>query len=253
MASAITDNFKQRVTDITLKDGRKIKIDIHLQQTQPMFVTNDAVFDTMVYKKTPSATVTVANEETFLNENGRFTFITKVTSYLTDATVELYYDSKYKDIIIIPDTTYYKFFANTELVTVNGYRVGTGEELSVNQVKTDLSLPVHETNGRVLLPEAKENIKAEVLLAAVPGLQSADFTQDANSYEEMLDDVINLKRYHRQLTNYIALGAYEDVFNGTDSIPLYVVMQNSPRNFRYKYLGNTKPKFKTKIYIPLSF
>lgn len=261
MENKKTDSFKLRLGKLEF-GTKKIKLELLVDQTQPMFVTNDEHFKELTYKEEPSVVDGASKSHPLKSfyegvsdvENDRFTFVTKVHSYINGNYVELWYDKKYQDILIVPDTNPIEHMLNGSCARLTCYRIGSGVEMSNVMTQPELTLPANDDKDRFLLPIPNENIEATVHLAAVPGLQSADFTQDANSYEEMLDDAINLKRYHRQMANYICLGTYNDIFKESDkSIPIYVLYQIAPRTFKYKYVGNTKPKDTAKIYVPLNF
>ena len=55
-------------------------------------------------------------------------------------------------------------------------------------------------NTACKLPETNSDVAIEYYLASAPGLAAPDVGPDANTYEEMLNDSINLKRYYKHTT-----------------------------------------------------
>ncbi len=84
-----------------------------------------------------------------------------------------------------------------------------------------------DQNNSCKLPETKSEVTTvEYYLASAPGLAAPDVGPDANTYEEMLNDAINLKRYYKQVMSFIKLGTYKDLFKDPNmsNIPLALLI-----------------------------
>ena len=247
----ITDSYKTRVTSVTV--GKDIiPVNLVLSSGTSMFITNDKMFETMVFKKaSPTTYDTDAN--TKLPED-RFIFINEITSYLSTSTVVLYYDKLYKDILIVPSLSFVKNALKNNIYEVKCYAIGN---LTTNG--NDMSSVYPNTNiiekDRISLPETKSNVNLEYYLASVPGLAAPDVGPDANTYEEMLNDAVNLKRYYKQMMSFIKLGTYKDLFKepNMQNIPLVLLRNSGIRIFAYGNIGNNKPLEDQNIYISLPF
>lgn len=221
--------------------------------TQPIFITLDTEMAANTYKEEAQVTeaplVTLADEE---YDGERFTHMGRVKSYLNGSSLDLYYDAKYEDVIITPIPDYASVQPEGMSFACYCTRIGSGRETD-NNFTNKLVLGVEEdfSKGRYKLPKGKKLTNAKVRLASYPGMQHAGITQDANTYEEMLDQAINLKRSQRNMYNFLELGTVSEVFEGTD-VPHYLLQQISARTFDYKFLG-TKDSGTAKLYIPIPF
>lgn len=244
------DTFTKRIG--YLKGNNKIRIEISITNTLPLVITTNDIIDKVTYKTTPKVTTDSDLLDSDPDEKNRFIFISKNMSYINSSSVCLYYDTKYKDIIVLPDLSYTKLIKTVFTHKVFGHRVGSGREVSFKH-NYNIVLSVEDNNNRVLLPETNTNLNTETKMVSFPGMQYPDFGPDCDSFEEMLDDAINLKRYHRQLTNLISLGEASKVFKSLDKLPIYIIIQESARTFKYVYLGNVPIDPSTKLYLPLNF
>lgn len=249
------DNYLNRRIHLTI-NNKQLCVRAKIQATTPLLITDDESFQRFVYKTEQSLEQASYVIKGWKNENGtldinRFIFITRVESYINRDIVDLYYDKKYQDIIIVPDLVYTKHLSPTEDINIFCQRIGGGYNVNDNTL-TGLTISSDE-NCKITLPEARKISSASVYMAAIPGLQTPDYTQDANSYEEMLNDAINLKRYHRQMLSFLCLGTVSQLFGEVHRLPLYLLYQSGVRGFSFKYLNQVKPDANTKLYIPLNF
>lgn len=225
--------------------------------TQPMFITLDYEMQANTYKEEAQLTTTpivTLEDDAYLADEGkaRFTHMARVKSYLNGSSLDLYYDAKYSDIIVTPIPDYASIQPEGMPFACFCFRIGSGRETDNNFTnKLVLGVEPEFNKGRAILPQGKKLANAKVRLASYPGMQHAAITQDANTYEEMLDQAINLKRSQRNMYNFLELGTVGEIFDGTD-IPHYLLQQISPRVFDYKYLGIKNPG-NNKVYIPIPF
>lgn len=245
-------NYTKRIVELNV-NNKVVYIHLNINSGISMFVTNDDMFETMVFKKTQPTTYD-ETAQTLLPDD-RFIFIKEITSYLSTSTIVLYYDKKWEDIIVVPSLSFAVNALGNNPYEVNCYTIGNlmsyGNDKSAVYPFTNVN---EET--RIKLPETNTDIAtAEYYLASAPGLAAPDVAPDANTYEEMLNDTINLKRYYKQVMSFIKLGTYKDLFKGTDSqnIPLALLRNNGIRIFCYDNIGNNKPLDDQNIYISLPF
>lgn len=246
------DSYDKRIVKTNI-NNKEVTIHLNVNAGTCMFVTNDKMFQTMVFKKTqPTTYDKTAN--TILPDD-RFIYIKEVTSHLSTSTVVLYYDKKYQDILIVPSLSFAVNALGNNPYMVNCYTIGNLMTYGNDKSSVYPMTEVNET-ARVKLPETNSDINSvEYLLASAPGLAAPDVGPDGNTYEEMLDDAINLKRYYKQVMSFIKLGTYKDLFKGTDvqNIPLALLRNNSIRIFCYDNIGNNRPLEDQNIYISLPF
>ena len=251
------DNFKVRRAEL-MQGGNKIGIYFcNLTSSQPMFITLDTEMVNNTYKEETAVTatpvVTLADQE-YMDTFGkdRFIFMSRIKSYLNGSSLDIYYDRKHEDIIFTPIPDYASIQPKNLTFDCYGFRVGTGIKVDTNMT-VKLLFPVDENpeRGRCKLPEAKKLEGAKVRLASYPGMQHAGMTQDANTFEEMLDQAVNLKRSQRNMYNFLEMGTVTEVFAKNEA-PIYLLQQVGPRLFDYKYLG-LQETGNCKIYVPLPF
>lgn len=253
------EEFNRRKLIVNFTDNQQVDKQVVvraiIQATLPLFVTDDDSFQRFVYKTTesiqqPTYRIKGYDETTKTTIDDRFIFITRVESYLNRDIVDMYYDKLYQDIIIVPDLVYAKHLSPTQDIVLFCQRIGSGYNIHENPGQ-GFTLSTDEAN-RKTLPAAKQ-VTASIHLAALPGLQTPNYTQDADSFEEMITDTINLKRFHRQMFNYVSFGTVGDLFGKAVKLPLYLLHQSGVRGFQFKYLNEVTPDTNTKLYIPLNF
>lgn len=247
----VTDSYRQRVTEITI-NNKRVPIYLNITSGISMFVTNDSMFETMVFKKVQPTTYD--KTATAILPNDRFVFINEITSYLSTSTVVIYYDKKYQDIIITPSLSFVVNALGNNPYEVACYVVGNsmayGNDRSSVYPMTSLV-----ENTACKLPETNSDVAIEYYLASAPGLAAPDVGPDANTYEEMLNDSVNLKRYYKQVMSFIKLGTYAQLFKDPTmtNIPLALLRNHGIRIFCYENIGNNKPLDTQNIYISLPF
>lgn len=246
------DCYTQRVTEITIND-KKVYIYLNIGSGVSMFITNDAMFETMTFKK--SNPTTYDKTAKAILPDDRFIYINEITSYLSTSTVVLYYDKKYQDILIVPSLSFAVNALGNNPYEVNCYTIGN--HLTYGNDKSAVyPFTAVDQNNSCKLPETKSEVTTvEYYLASAPGLAAPDVGPDANTYEEMLNDAINLKRYYKQVMSFIKLGTYKDLFKDPkmSNIPLALLRNHGIRIFCYDNIGSNKPLEDQNIYISIPF
>lgn len=255
--SNYVDSFEHRVANIKFGNGPDITFSLRLSSSTPIYVTNDDEMDQFTFEKTPVLTYSEADvgnitdtEYTAEHKQNRFKFIAALRSIINDCIVGFWYDYKYQDILIIPNTTYLRELRKGEIITLSGTRLGVYTKLKEYDRRLELGV---DQNTRNMLPEPNDNAKDNmfVRLLSIPGTQTPAFTQDANTYEDMINDRINLKRSQRQMSTVIELGTLATFFKNNSEIDVYLLFQYMLRGFAFTglpgYNGNNK------LYINLSF
>jgi hypothetical protein len=246
------DSYKKRIAELNI-DNKVVYIHLNINSGVSMFVTNDTMFETMVFKKTQPTTYD-KTAKTILPDD-RFIYIKEITSYLSTSTVVLYYDKIWQDILVVPSLSFAVNALGNNPYEVNCYTIGNLMTYGNNKSSVYPLTNINEET-RVKLPETNTDIAtAEYYLASAPGLAAPDVAPDANTYEEMLNDVVNLKRYYKQVMSFIKLGTYKDLFKDTNvqNIPLALLRNNGIRIFCYDNIGNNRPLEDQNIYISLPF
>lgn len=257
MSVAYNDSFSNRY-GIVKVDSKEIGYCVSIASSLPLMVSNDKLIEDCTYavnnnvsfsSDTPGALV--ANEK--YDEADRFVFITKCESTISKLQVELYYDKKYEDIIVVPDSTTAKFLSNHTYYYVHGLRVGTGTNIALHNTGY-IKLHANDNADRCRLPKAKSSISSKVRAVAIPGMIEGDVNRSLGNYTEKLDDKVSISRKSIQMTTLLELGTVSDLFEETDKgLPLYVLRQFNTRLMGLEYLGVTDTPADSKLYLPLNF
>lgn len=242
------DSFNLRVCNLDTHT-----IIIHVENTIPLMITDDTkiqdyVLKSVSVKTQPQATAVKLKDESFGSD--RFVFITSIVSPLTENNAYLYYDKKYKDILITPPLSFFNLGLANMTYEIRGTRLGSGEDLS--GFSWNLNVPTSD-NSRFFLPETKANVGGiKVHLMGLPGIGTNSNNTRDDSYEEMIDNNVNLKHNIRRLGTLVELGTPANVFNNPDKFPLYLLYQSSLMEYGIKYLSNiSRPN--NKLYFRLKF
>ncbi|MGE3591437.1 MAG: hypothetical protein AB7G52_02925 [Arcobacter sp.] len=226
------------------KNATKKKLQITIHGTLPIIVTDDITLSDITIKEEDTVPYTLLTDlknflvdEDFLNETAedRFIYITTLKSLLTKNKIMFYYDRKYQDIIIIPDTRFYDLLDANGVYEVNGYRIGSGE--NIKQRHPDQLLTLQEESV-VQLPETKNNITtAKSRLVLLPDSIKGNTTRNNNIINK-LDDVNSIYYGETQPSMLIELGTVLELFVNNTKLPAYLLHQYSFENFGIKYVNN---------------
>lgn len=230
----------------------------------PLFVMNDEdvkrfTYDDKTIPQVPNPKNPLTDPK-YLKDTGnpRFELSCTVESPINSNRVSFYYDTLYNDVIIVPNTDYASCLPPTSKHEIITYELATGS--NVNKVNdTFPTYPVVE-NNRHKFPKMGKLTNAKSLLLSIPGIMAVSTTQDANTFEEMINDSINLKRSQRVMLNVVELGTLKEVFPDVNgfSIPLYQYYPFAPCHYRIRPLVVVNPNNKQlydnmKVYVNMKF
>lgn len=206
---------------------------IYVENTLPIFITKDSIItdtNTMV-RNTTGAACNTALTSRVDTEADRFIGLATVQSPLTYNKANLYYDTKYKDILIIPNIEFYSLVKNGNY-DVRAYRLGSRTVLNSKVAIGTLGM---EEANRVQLPEAKANTGMKCYLTTIPGFHSESFI-DTTRFEEQVNS-FNLLHSDRSLMPILNLGTGSSIFTGTTSLPVFLLHQMSFRDYGLESVG----------------
>lgn len=243
------DSFNNRIANISNGGANKAKmLVIELGSTLPIFVTIDSVIDKYVVREaaavTPDVKLTTLEDADYPD---RFIFIGAVPSQLNQTLVYMYYDKKYKDIIIIPSIEQLSLAPDNFRFMIRGYRLGSGKEFPDSKLVNIINI---DESNKYDLPEAKANANMKSKLITMPGYDPSNMI-NTNKFEEQVGD-FNLQHGDRKLFTTICLGTATDLFTTVDRLPLYLLYQASFTEFGITYLHNINPS-NMKLYVSFRF
>lgn len=224
----LNDSYKQRKAKVGSNT-----LTIYVENTLPILITKDTVLTD------PNTLIRTGNGEANNtpivgfkdDETDRFIGISTVQSPLTWNKVSLYYDKKWKDIIIVPNLEYYTLTKNGNY-DVRAYRLGNNNVLT-SKVGTG-TLGMEEPN-RVLLPEAQEVTNMSTLLTSLSGFHSESFI-DTTRLEESVNN-FNILHSDRSLSTFIKLGTGSSLFANPSPLTVYLLSQTTIRDFGIESIG----------------
>ena len=236
--------------DVTVLNGRKVIVKINTTLPIVKVPTSIVVIDTI---DTPTpAVASVFNVLTDPTDVARIKYLGTSVSYTSGSKVDLYYDSKFKDILIVPSTESFginadvDIYANAPAFVIEGYRVGSGIKHDGYLIQNDMSAT--NENEMSQLPECKRLASLGSSLLLLPGFDS---TSLYSGVEVMKDGITNFTRGRVLPQQYIKIGNADDlVANGGDKLPTYGLIQYAPGKNGLTYIGR---KNLTELYIPLNF
>lgn len=256
--------YNHRIAKLNdVKNGLTINVNIKVDSGYPLFIMNQEDVNRYMYSDKNVAKVNnptnVLKDPEYLKEKGeeRYVIGCTVESPINSDRVTFYYDRKYKNILIVPDTTHASVLQPTSSHDVMVYELATGSRAH----KENDSFPtysVDERNG-VKFPMIGNMANARSLLLSIPGIMPPATTQDANTFEEMINDSINLKRSQRVMLNVVELGTLKEVFPNLDGymVPLYQCYQFAPCHYRIRHVCNVNPGIteydNMKVYVNMKF
>jgi len=249
----MTDTIKKRmaylgVSELDKSFDNKRRVIININDAVPLVTVNEQVFNankiTEVITVQP---VTLLNPLVDADDINRYLYVTNVISAITNNIVHIYYDYKYKDIIIIPDTVYLGTGSLTDAskhstYEISGYCVSGGGNAGMHATNIPLdpafNMPVPNTKI------ASKHIA--VMLGGMGALASTRYTnRELSSHQTYtLSDNRNLP------SGLIDIGLATDVFVANGKVPIHNLYQYTPDLYKLKYLGNHEV---TKFYILLDF
>lgn len=223
------DTYKERKAKV----GNNF-LTIYIENTLPILVTKDSYLNdaNILVRSAAGEAINTAITGRQDDEANRFIGIATVTSPLTYNKVNLYYDTKWKDIIVVPNLDFYSLVNNGNY-DVRAYRVGNNNSLTG---KSGMYMLGTEEANRVQLPEAQAVTKTNCLLTSLPGFHSSSFL-DTTRFEELVDNKINILHSDRSLTTFINLGAGSGLFKSAGTLPVYLLSQTTFRDYGIESVG----------------
>jgi len=230
--------------------GRKVVV--RLDSIKPnVIVTKDGKYENLQPLVTKLTNVLPVNTNILVDiENeDRFKFIGVVNSPLTDNSVGIYYDDKFKDMFVIPSLNSVgieddvRLYENSGIEVIGHRLFGRGLD---NIYVDDLSLPIKDDNAFVLnnIPKRLNTTKAFVVYT---GMNSNNTGLDMLG-DDGGDRIIYDKS--RLPICYIDLGDVNDVFDEDVSLPTFNTLDMGVGMSKLHYLGNVKRR---RITFPITF
>lgn len=250
-----------KLTDI--KNELTINTNIKVDTGYPLFIMNQEDVNRYMYDEKNKVKVTnptnVLKDPVYLNDKGeeRFSIGCTLESPINSDRVTFYYDKKYNNVLIVPDTAHASMLPPTSTHDIMAYELATGSRAH----KENDSFPtysVDEKNG-VKFPPLGAMANARSIMLSIPGIMPIATTQDANTFEEMINNSVNLKRSQRVMLNVVELGTLKEVFPNLDGymVPLYQCYQFAPCQYRIRHICNITPSIKDydnmKVYVNMKF
>jgi len=231
----------------------KRTIEIHIANAVPFIMVDDRIVNDYTVnselidsKDSDSEIVnTLVDDEM----EDRFTYICETKSSVSKNIVRLYYDAKYKDIIIVPDTT---MLGTSDLNDPNsrqnyqliGHIVSGGDV-----VKNGLWSGSVNSKHHFDLPATNRNLSSKHTAVLLNGVaptmgdrKGVYYVDEAGTYR--------LADNRRLPLGLLDLGTIADIFGSDISLPVYNVYQGSTDSYKVQYLGI---KSVEKVYILLDF
>jgi len=231
----------------------KRAITIHISSGIPFVMVDDRIVNDYTVNATTvdakASDTDIINTLVDPDMDDRYTYICETKSSITKNIVRLYYDAKYEDIIVVPDTT---MLGTSDLSDPNsnqqfdliGYVIGGGDV-----VKDGIWPGTVNPKPTFKLPTTNKNLTSThmgVLLNGVAptmgGRKGVYYVDDAGTYR--------LADNRRLPVGLLDLGNIADIFGQDVTVPVYTVYQGTTDMYKVKYLGF---KSVTKAYILLDF
>lgn len=250
-----------KLTDV--KNGLTINTTIKVDTGYPLFIMNQDdvnryMYDEKNVTKVANPTNTLKDPE-YLKDNGeeRFAIGCTLESPINSDRVTFYYDKKYKNVLIVPDTTHASVLQPTSTHEMLVYELATGSKVH----KENDTFPTYSTDEKngIKFPPLGTMNNARSIMLSIPGIMPASTTQDANTFEEMINDSVNLKRSQRVMLNIVELGTLKEVFPNLNGymVPLYQCYQFAPCHYRIRHICNVTPSItdydNMKVYVNMKF
>ena len=226
------------------------QVNIHLTNGVPLVSIDDEIISDRLIKEelyTGGTLRVIPNILVDREDANRFIYVTQIISPISKDKSNIYYDGKYKDIIIIPET---KYLGTGDINDINanqtfdlaGYVVSGNSEFK-NDVFTGTINPDTVMN----LPETNRNINSRSMVASIYGISN---TMGNRIVSYPMATNMSIRDRRMLPIGIIDLGTITDLFTVSTLIPTYSMYQSSYNMFKIRYLGNKKP---SKVYILIDF
>jgi hypothetical protein len=182
----------------------------------------------------------------------RFVYFATITSCISNNNLVLFYDRKYKDILVLPSLTAYK---NADGVIAKDLILAVSADVIANVPSS--TVPAEELHSKVSfsrkesLPETRSNLGTTTTLITTNG--NDDDAMQRKAKLNIQYPNVNTEVYRGDLypVNLIKLGKVGDIFTEND-VSAALVFQISTEKHRYIQLGKCDTKERN-LYIVLHF
>jgi len=271
---AILDNKRTRLADIYTNEADKalgtgntgVKVVVNISTVLPLLVFEQSLITTKLVVSTPTAVTTNAavlntlggQYQSGIDANNnpvyaeRYVYITTANSVVTDTTVRLYYDYKYLDIIVVPETDYVNNGIDAGIsYELNGYSVGsTTNNINTTNFVDTMSNP--DVNIGVL-PVPNSNIAISTDIIKLPGMSFGVNRDDANTRITVAPDN-QIARKGNMFATIINLGLVNNLLvTPTSQLPLHNIYQVASTKYSTRYLGYKAVPANYNVGISLNF
>lgn len=242
------DPDSQVVEEQTPDNKNKRVININITSTLPLMVMPGELYTDSLY--TASADAPIAAPDDILGgvdtdgnfDPDRFVLIGLVKGPIYKNRLRLYYDSMFKDIIVIPDIS----FADPQGALhrnakwdIEGYRIGGGKKLD-NDAKVNTKVTLNENDAGVKLPVTKSNVALTTSLHTFGGAEFGDPSLQPGIRVKVGDDTVYSRMIPQTAINF---GKGSELFEDSDvKIPVYVPYQGKINDYRLSYIDATDVK-----------
>lgn len=243
----IKQNYNPFETRIAYNNNQQLTINI--EATLPMLITIDKFITNATLKTNTALSDTFTLTDPSITD--RYIFMNAIQSPLTNNVVYFFYDKEYQDIIITPNLEFTKLGLSTAGFTYSAFRLGSGEKLGNYNINSVITNSKVDARKKLPLVKSKVPLKAHLITLTGVGRESLYGYEDGN-FEEMVNDSINILHKFRKSAVIVELGTANDIFTILEDIPLYLLFQQSIKQYGIDYIGNINPNT-NKIYVLLPF
>lgn len=177
----------------------------------------------------------------------RFISMGCARSALTENIISLYYDKKYKDILVCPDFSYLTILTSSTPFNLTAYRLGSHTPLKDGDISSLLGM---SEGDRFHLPEAKTGLKFKSYMLSITGAGTNNAI-GADRFEELIKDVWNINHFSRRPSVLVELGTPAEIFTKPTPLHLYLLAQLNVVDFSTYYAGYMD--YKDKLYLHFKF
>ena len=179
--------------------------------------------------------------------NKSFNYMKTIKSLVTGNRLDFYYDLKYQQILLLPNTTYLKASPVVPNINIKSYRLGSSRALGNPNI---LSTTSSEELIKLEQPNFSK-LKSSIIL--IPG--SINTSNVNKSFLQRDVTGGNIALGELGLISFIELGTYNEVFGNTPQLPVYLFYQRSLLDYGLEYISVLKKNelSNKKIYIILNF
>jgi len=222
-------------------------VEIHINATLPLMCVPDSVYNIGLISETDNPVADDADTKNVLvdkNDTNRYVYMTTTASHISGMKVSLYYDSMFKDIIVIPSIDGLESnISNDNNYKITGYRVGsTGNNTSIEYLGSISNDPVDQFK----LPNVPAAIPTTQVTLTLPGIAGV------GSDRRIRKDIGGVAVYDNRNTpiGMVKIGLPVDVFGIDAPLPIFNVYQATTIYYGIKYVGVKQAE---NLYIPLDF